>query len=227
MNTIIFRNRQDAAQRLAEQLRPLELVDPLVLGIPRGGVAIAAVLARELGCDMDVVLARKLRAPAQPELAVGAVSESGEIFLNRQAELLGISAESDYLRQERQQRLSEIAQRRQRFRRVRPQAPLKGRSVIITDDGIATGSTMLAAIRAVRAEEPHEIILAVPVAPPERLDEIAREADRCVCLETPELFMAIGQFYQDFEQVDDETVTDLLREFAPASHQETVDRQDE
>src|SRR5512137_1559748 len=139
----MFANREDAARQLADRLRGRELVDPVVLAIPRGGVVTGAVLARELGAELDVVLARKLRAPGQPELAVGAVSEDGQVYLNHYAqEYLDVMEE--YLEQERRHQMAEIARRKELFRSVRPKAPLAGRSVIVTDDGIATGSTMIA-----------------------------------------------------------------------------------
>lgn len=213
--SIVFRDREDAAHRLAERLRSLELRDPVVLGIPRGGVVMGAALAREIGGELDIILVRKLRAPMQPELAIGAVSEEGDVMLNPYADMVpGFSEE--YLEQERRDRLDELAQRSELFRDVRPAAQLTGRSVVVTDDGIATGATMLAAIQVIRSKDPHEIVLAVPVAPPDRLEEIARHCDRTVCLQTPSSFIAIGQFYERFDQVEDEAVRDLLRDLAPA-----------
>jgi predicted phosphoribosyltransferase len=139
-----------------------------VLAIPRGGVVTGAVLAHELGADLDVVLSRKLRAPEQPELAIGAISEDGQIYLNHYAqEFLDVMEE--YLAEERRYQLAEIARRKKLFRAVRPQASLAGRSVIVTDDGIATGSTMIAALQAVKTQKPREVIVAVPVASPDRL----------------------------------------------------------
>jgi putative phosphoribosyl transferase len=211
----MFRNREGAAHRLAAKLKGRELYDPLVLAIPRGGVVTGAVLARELGADLDVVLSRKLRAPGNPELAVGAVSEDGRVYLNPEArELLDLADES--LAEERRRQMAEIARRQTLFRGVRPQASVTGRSVIVTDDGIATGATMIAALQAVRAQEPRELIVAVPVASPDRLEEVRRWCDEAVCLFTPELFWAVGQFYEDFTQVEDEQVVEMLREFAPA-----------
>lgn len=207
----MFRDREDAARQLAEQLKKIELRDPVVLGVPRGGVVTAAVLARELDAECDVVLVRKLRAPAQPELAIGALAEDGEVFLSNQGREL-IDPADEYFEQERRERLEELAERRELFRAVRPAAQLKGRSVIVTDDGIATGSTMFAAVQAIKGREPHELILAVPVAPPGRLDQFETDCDRVICLDTPEGFMAIGQFYENFEQVSDAQARDLLAE---------------
>src|ERR1019366_684042 len=166
---IMFHDRKDAARKLAARLRERELHNPLVLAIPRGGVVTGAVLAQELGAELDIVLSRKLRAPDQPEFAIGAISEDGQIYLNPQvSDLFGAS--DDYLDQERRHQLAEIARRKKLFRDVRPQVPVAGRSVIVTDDGIATGSTMIAALQVVKTQKPREIIVAVPVAPPDRLD---------------------------------------------------------
>jgi predicted phosphoribosyltransferase len=207
----MFQNREDAARQLAELLKGRELHDPLVLAIPRGGVVTGVVLAQELGAELDVVLARKLRAPGYPELAFGAVSEDGHSYLNRHAQdLLGIP--EGYLAEERHHQFREIARRKQLFRQVRPPAAIAGRSVIVTDDGIATGSTMLAALQVVKAQNPREVIVAVPVAAPDHLEEVGRWCDDVVCLLRPEAFWAIGQFYEDFTQVEDDQVVDLLRQ---------------
>jgi predicted phosphoribosyltransferase/dienelactone hydrolase len=214
---LVFRDREDAARQLAEKLKELDLRDPLVLGIPRGGVVTGAVLARELGAELDITLSRKLRAPYQPELAVGAVGEDGHVYVDEHtAEAPGITA--GYVERERQYQMDEIARRQKLFRAAKPAAEIKGRSVIVTDDGIATGSTMIAALRVVRNQQPHELIVVVPVAPPGRLDAIRERCDRLICLHAPEFFWAVGQFYEQFEQVSDEQVVELLREFAPVAH---------
>jgi hypothetical protein len=212
----MFANREAAARRLAHELKGFDLQDPVVFAIPRGGVAIGVVLARELGAELDVVLSRKLRAPGQPELAIGAIAEDGTVYLNAFARRM-TGATDEYLAAERQLQLDEIARRSKLIRAVRPRALLKDRSVIITDDGIATGSTVIAALEVIRTQQPRELIVAVPVAPPDRLEEIGQRCDRVVCLLAPASFMAIGQFYDEFEQVDDERMIELLREFAPKS----------
>jgi predicted phosphoribosyltransferase len=214
----MFRNREDAGFQLAEKLKGRKLHDPLVLAIPRGGVVTGAVLARELGADLDVVLSRKLRAPGQPELAVGAVSEDGQVYLNHHAQEY-LHAMEEYLAEECQLQRWVIARRKRLFRSVRPQASLKCRSVIVTDDGIATGSTMIAALQAIKTQGAREIIVAVPVAPAGRLAEVRRWCDEVVCLVISEQFWAIGQFYENFAQVDDAEVGQILREFAPAARQ--------
>ncbi len=211
----MFRDREDAARRLAARLKGRPLHEPLVLAIPRGGVVTGAVLARELGADLDVVLSRKLRAPGQPELAIGAITEDGQVYLNPDAQEY-LDALEDYLAGERRHQLAEIARRRKLFRAARPQAPVAGRSVLVTDDGIATGSTMIAALQAVQAQKPGELIVAVPVASPDRLKEVRRWCDDVVCLLSPEEFWAVGQFYHDFRPVEDEEAVELLREFAPS-----------
>ena len=188
----------------------------MVLGIPRGGVVTAAVLARELGAELDVVLSRKLRAPTQPELAVGAIGEDGRMVLNPDIrEFMDIP--DDYLEGEKRHQLAEIARRKKLIRGVRPPVPLAGRSVVVTDDGIATGSTMIAALQAARAQHPHELIAAAPVGSPDRIAQVRRWCDDVVCLLTPEDFWAIGQFYDHFDPVEDAEVVRLLREFAPAA----------
>jgi putative phosphoribosyl transferase len=212
----MFRNREDAAHQLAMQFQGRKLSDPLVLAIPRGGVVTGAVLAQELGAELDVVLSRKLRAPDQPEVAIGAVSENGRVFLNHYAQQVFDLAEN-YVATECRHQMNEIARRKKLIRGVRPQAPIAGRSVIVTDDGIATGSTMIAALQVVKAEQPGELIVAVPVASPDRLDEVRRWCDDVVCLLSPADFWAIGQFYEEFAQVEDSVVIDLLRHCSPAS----------
>ncbi|MBI1902492.1 MAG: phosphoribosyltransferase [Planctomycetia bacterium] len=209
----MFRDRADAARQLAAKLKRRKLTNPLVLAIPRGGVVTGAVLARELSADLDIVLSRKLRAPGQPELAVGAVSETGEIYLN--PGVLGQVASEEYLADERRHQMQVIARRKELFRKARPAAPIAGRTVIVTDDGIATGATMIAALQTVKPQGARELIVAVPVASPDRLASVKRWCDETVCLLTPRDFWAIGQFYEDFREVTDDEAVDLLRQFAP------------
>jgi predicted phosphoribosyltransferase len=208
----MFHDREDAALQLAERLKARELQDPLVLAIPRGGVVTGALIAKAIGADLDVLLSRKLRAPGQPELAIGAVSEDGRVYLTCFArEMPGLT--DDYLAEERRYQVAEIARRKNLFRKVRGKAPISGRSVIVTDDGIATGSTMIAALQIVKAQNPREVIVAVPVASQDRVGEIWSWCDDVVCLRLPESFRAIGQFYEDFTQVEDEQAVELLRQF--------------
>jgi predicted phosphoribosyltransferase len=210
----MFADREDGARQLGQHLKSLKLRDPLVLAIPRGGVVTGAVLARELNAELDIVLSRKLRAPFQPELAIGAVGEDGEVYLNHHVKVAA-GADQSYIDQERKHQLEEIARRQKLFRAARFQAPMTGRSVILTDDGIATGSTMIGALHVVKTHDPHELIVAVPVAPPNRLELIRPLCDRLICLEAPEEFFAVSQFYRSFETVEDEEVVRILQEFAP------------
>jgi predicted phosphoribosyltransferase len=212
----MFRDRQEAAEQLAAKLRSRLLHDPLVLAIPRGGVVLGAVLARSLHADLDVILARKLRAPNRPELAIGALSEDGTVYLDPLIRDWpeGVQA---YLEVEKRLQAAEIARRKTMFRTVRPAAPIAHRSVIVTDDGIATGATMLVTLQLLRDRHPRELIVAVPVCSPDRVAEVRRYCDGMVSLSCPEGFVALGQFYRDFSPVSDEEVRDLLRQFAPES----------
>ena len=210
----MFLNREDAGRELAARLKGRPLVNPLVLAIPRGGVVVGAALARELGAELDVALVRKIRAPDRPELAIGAIAEDGDVYLNAHG-LEVARLQEYYLHDECRYQMREIARRRGKFRRVRPAAPVLGRSVILTDDGIATGSTMLAAVKLVRARQPHELIVAVPVAAPDSLEGIRPSADQVVCLLSPPELGAVGRFYRDFRPVDDAEAFGLL--CAPAA----------
>lgn len=217
----MFADRDAAGVMLAERLRGRPMVRPLVLAIPRGGVAVGAALARELGAELDVVLARKLRMPFQPEVALGAISEDGLIVLNPDLEQdevrLKYGVTPDYQHDEEQFQKEVIAERRALFRAVRPAAEIAGRTVIITDDGLATGSTMMAALAAVRAKRPKELLVALPVASPDRLDQVATRCDDFECLLTPDDFVAVGASYEDFTPVTDDEVVHLLEEaYAPA-----------
>jgi predicted phosphoribosyltransferase len=212
MNEITFSDRTEAGWRLVERLRGETLRDPLVLAIPRGGVEVGAALARGLGAELDVVLSRKLRAPHQPELALGAVAEDGTVHLNHFAAAMTDAGDA-WIEAERRRQVAEIERRSGIFRRIRPKAPIAGRTVILTDDGIATGATMIAALHSVRAAGAAEIIVAVPVGSPDRLAAIRGLCDRVICLIETEVFWAVGQFYRHFAQVEDDRVVELLREY--------------
>jgi predicted phosphoribosyltransferase len=213
---MMFADREDAARQLATKLRSLKLYDPIVLAIPRGGVVTGAVLARELGAELDVVLSRKLRAPFQPELAIGAVGEDGEVYVNQWVQA-AISIDPAYLEKERQRQLEAIKQRQQLFRKGRGCANVTGRTAILTDDGIATGSTMMAAIRVVKAHKPHDLIVAVPVAPARQVAEFRNLCDQFIYLLAPVDFSAVGEFYRSFETIEDEEVIRLLKDAKAAT----------
>ena len=209
---MFFHDRDEAGWQLVERLRESRFEKPLVLAIPRCGVEVGAAIARGLGAELDVVLSRKLRSPHQPELAIGAVTENGEVYLNHFAAAI-TDVSSSFIEAERRRQLGEIERRKTAIRSVRPRAKIAGRTVILTDDGIATGATMIAALKMVRAAGAREIIVAVPVGAPDRIDALRPLCDRIVCLHGPIDFWAVGQFYRRFEQVSDTRVVELLREY--------------
>ena len=206
----MFRDRDEAADRLAEKLKSYRGKNPLILAIPRGAVPMAKIIADKLAGELDVVLVRKLRAPHQPELAIGSVNESGWTYLADFAQLYGGS--SDYLESEKRTQMETIRQRRAQYTPIRPPIDPAGRIVIVIDDGLATGATMISALHGLRAMKPAKLICAIPVSPPDTLAKVADLADEVVCLEAPPFFQAVGQFYQYFPQVDDDEVIALLRE---------------
>ena len=181
---------------------------PLVLAIPRGAVPMAKIVADELGGELDVVLVHKIGAPGNPEFAVGSVDESGWIYLADYAAEVG--ANHEYVQKEAERQLETIRQRRMQYTPVRPPIDPAGRVVIVIDDGLATGSTMIAALHALRTRKTAKLICAVPVAPPDTLDKVRDNADRVICLSTPSNFGAVAQFYQDFPQITDAEVIATL-----------------
>lgn len=204
----MFQDRTDAARRLAAGLHAFQGQNPLVLAIPRGAVPMGRVIARALGGDLDVVLVRKLHAPFLPEVAVGAVDESGWTYVAPQAERMG--ADAAYLAQEKRTQLQALRARRALYTPVRAPIDPAGRTVIVVDDGLATGATMVAALHGLRARHPARLVCAVPVASREALALVRPLADEVVCLEAPPDFAAVGQFYRDFAQVEDGEVVRLL-----------------
>jgi predicted phosphoribosyltransferase len=205
----MFRDRAEAARRLADALGHYRGTGPLILAIPRGAVPMAKIIAGELGGEVDVVLVRKLRAPGNPEFALGSVDESGWAYLADHARHY---ASDEYLEREKEAQLETIRQRRAQYTPVHPPIDPRGRIVIVVDDGLATGSTMISALHALRARGAAKLVCAVPVAPPDTLERVRPYADETLCLMAPENFYAVGQFYYDFPQVDDEEVIAILRE---------------
>ena len=211
-----FKNRSDAGRKLAKALAGYEEQQPVVLALPRGGVTVAAEVAAVLNAPLDLILVRKVGVPFQPELAMGAVVDGGAPIVVRNEDVIRLADidESEFKRI-CDSELAEIERRRQRYLGNRQRADVSGRTAIVVDDGIATGATTRAALRATRIRNPKKLVLAVPVAPTDTVAELRSEADEVICLEDHEFFGAIGTYYADFSQVSDETVIDILKRFRP------------
>ena len=209
---MLFKNREHAAHLLARRLSAnYRNKNPLVLAIPRGAIYMAEIIADALGGELDVVLVHKLRAPSQPELAIGAVDEAGNVFLSG----YGLDIDEAYLAAEKQAQLEILRKRRAQYTPSRGAIEPKDRIVIVVDDGIATGSTMTAALRSIRKSKPKKLVGAVAVASPRAARAMSREADAIVCLEVPAEFYAVGEFFEDFSQVSDEEVAAILQKKEP------------
>ncbi|MCD6528692.1 phosphoribosyltransferase [Candidatus Bathyarchaeota archaeon] len=205
----MFSDRKEAGEILAEKLKKLRLENPVVLAIPRGGVVVGYEVARKLKAPLDVIVPRKLGAPGNPELAIGAVAEDGTIILD--SSLIDyLEVDEEYIKKEKERQVKEIKRRLNVYRGRFSRLEIERRDVVIVDDGIATGATIRAAIASVRKRKPASLTLAVPVAPPSTIEKLREEVDRIVCVSTPEPFFAIGQFYTDFRQTTDEEVIQLL-----------------
>ena len=204
-----FENRGEAGRLLARRLEEYRGQHPLVLAIPRGAVPMGKIVADALKGELDVVLVRKLRAPHNPELAIGSIDETGTVYLDPETRDLW---DESYLDAEKKTQLATLHQRRQQYAPAGRPIDAAGRIAIVLDDGIATGSTMIAALRAVRARQAAKVVAATGVASAEALRLIRQEADEVVCLETPAILYAIGYHFRDFSQVSDEEVVATLRE---------------
>lgn len=209
----MFRDRREAGQKLATELEKLGLHQPVVLALPRGGVPVAAEVAKALKAPLDLVIVRKVGAPGNPELAVAAIVDGNppDIVLNREI-VEAYALDDDELRVLIAKERPELERRRLVYRGERPPLSITGKTAIIVDDGVATGTTMKVAIRALKRRSPRAIVVAIPVAPPDTLAELAQEADQVVCLSQPPRFHALGYHYRSFPQLTDDEVTDALVE---------------
>ena len=205
-----LRNRKEAGQKLVSQLQDYTGKNVVILAIPRGGVVLGYEVAKALAAPLDIVVPRKIGAPGNPELAIGAIAEDGTVVLD-EGLLQTFRISNEYLEREMSAETAEIRRRTLTFRGGLPPLDLSGKVVILVDDGLATGATMKAAVASVRKRSASEIVIAVPVAPPDTVRELSKLVDRVVCLIVYEPFMAIGQFYDDFTQVEDDEVVRLLR----------------
>jgi len=204
-----FSDRVDAGKKLAKALERFKGSDVVVLGIPRGGVVVANEVAETLGAPLDVVVTRKIEAPGEPEYGLGAVTQDGEVILDRKA-VESLGASSEYLDDQVRKKRREVKERMEGLRSDKPYPSLEGKVVIIVDDGIATGSSVGAAVMSVRKRRPKDVIVAVPVAPRDAIEALREDGTKVVCLETPGSFLAIGEFYSDFNQVEDVEVKRIL-----------------
>lgn len=205
-----FKNRSAAAYDLAHILKKKKFENLLVLAIPRGGVVLGKILAEELHGELDVLLTRKLPAPGQPEYALGAVSEDGHVYLQEEYKSPHVDLKK-YVQKETAVQMDLIRKRQILFRSGKPFPKVENRSVIVVDDGIATGSTMIAALQTLQMQTPRELIVAVPVAPRDCIATLKPFCTECICLISPEIFYAVGEFYDDFDQVTDEEVIQILQ----------------
>jgi len=210
----MFRHRTEAGQLLAAALERFRRHRPLVLGLPRGGVVVGAEIACALGGDLDVLLVKKLRAPDNPELAIGALCEEGRPWINQEL-ARATGSDPSYLQKEIAERTREMVEQSRRYRAVKPRVPPDDRVVILVDDGLATGATMMAAAQAISTFQPQRIVVAVPVGPPDTVAALRAlpAVNEVECLHTPLWFGGVGRFYNDFTQVEDEEVVDILRQF--------------
>lgn len=209
ISSLVFTDREDAGRQLAKALARFKGTDPLVLAIPRGGVPIGAIVAAELGGQLDVVLVHKLRAPHSPETAIGAIDERGEVTLAAYADVLNL--DTTMLEEEKRYQLEVLRRRRIDYAQIRSRIERVNRPIIVVDDGLATGLTMVAALKNARLDQPSRLVAAVPVAAQDSIDQVRPYSDELVCLNASREFYSVGQFYQSFHAVSDAEVLQLLK----------------
>ncbi|WP_022947424.1 phosphoribosyltransferase [Methylohalobius crimeensis] len=209
---MFFTNREEAGRLLAARLEKFRDRNPVILALPRGGLPVGYEIATTLDAPLDIILVRKIGAPGSPELAAGAVVDGDhpELILNQEVISI-LNIPDDFLEDRKKQQLIEIERRRELYLAGRPPISVEDRTAIVVDDGVATGSTVRAAVHALKRRKPKQVVIAVPVAPPETARQLAQEADEVICLDTPDPFYAIGVFYQDFAQLTDEDVIHILK----------------
>ncbi|MFZ3063088.1 MAG: phosphoribosyltransferase [Actinomycetota bacterium] len=205
----MWRDRREAGRYLAEALKEFKNKDVLVLAIPRGGVVVGDEVATALNAALDVVVPRKIGAPFNPELAIGAIAADGSKVLDQNL-IQRLDVSEEYLKKEIERQTEEIKRRISEYRGGRSPLEIEEKTVILVDDGVATGATTLAAIKYLRNKKPAQIILAIPVGPPDTVEKLKKEVDRLICLSIPLLFYAVGQFYEQFEQTTDQEVVDII-----------------
>ncbi len=206
---MLFEDRCQAGEKLAEKLSPYRGQHPLILAVPRGGVTVAKLIWDNLGGELDLIITRKIGAPYQPELAIGAVTSDGFVMINENV-VSRLNVNAEYIDKVAGEEQIEIQRRLEMYRGNRPLPDVDNRLVILVDDGVATGYTLLAALRSLKEKEPLKLILAVPVGPPDTFSMLENEVDELVCLEAPPHFAAVGQFYRNFDQVSDAEVSAML-----------------
>ena len=205
---MIFKNREDAARKLAKKLEWLKKENPIILAIPRGGVVTGNVIASELGAKLDIIVSRKVGAPDTPELAIGAVMHDGSYYPNERITIM-LNVPQNYINQEIVLQMKEIERRLIKFRGSK-EYNLEDRIVVLVDDGVATGATMIVAAMWVKKQKPKKLIIALPVGPKETINTLSEVADKVIVLHSPYLFNAVGEFYQEFNQVDDYKVQEIM-----------------
>jgi predicted phosphoribosyltransferase len=208
---MMFKDRADAARKLAKKLEWLKKENPIILAIPRGGVVTGNVIASELGAKLDIIVSRKVGAPDNPELAIGAVLHDGSYFPNERITIM-LNVPQNYINQEIALQMKEIERRLIRFRGSK-EYNLEGKTVVLVDDGIATGATMFVAALWVKKQKPKKLIIAIPVGPKETINALSKIVDKVVVLDCPQFFNAVGEFYQEFDQVDDYEVQEIMSKY--------------